>query len=612
MSSLAELIEQASNFSAEPVEPAATPPGRPALQLVGQGNKPSVPPAAWTYLGGRFELSERGARYVEEDEEGHSKETWLCSSIKVLALTRTAGSVEWGRLLEWQDDDGLPHRWAVPAAALQGDGVEVRKELAAGGLRIAPPARARGLLLALLQTAPVTARASCVDRLGWHNDTYLTADRAIGPHADSIVYQSEAMMHVDVSVRGSAEEWRESVARLAGGNSRLVLALSIAFAAPLLEPAGVEGGGVHFVGHSSTGKSTALRAAASVWGHPGRYLRTWRGTANGLEAICAQHNDGLLILDELHQCDPRELGEIVYMLGNGQGKARARRDGSARRAQSWRVLYLSSGEHKLDDRLMEIGKRSSAGQDVRLPAVPADAGCGMGIVKDLHGHANPRALVQALDAAAAATHGAVGARWLELLARDRERLLAELPAGIESYSRALVRERALGGQALRVARRFALIAAAGDLATAYGLTGWSKGEAAEAAAACFEAWLSSSGGEDQEKKRLLAQVRGFIERHGEARFEPIDSAGGLVVRDRAGFKRAVAGEPEWLVLGEVWRTEVVRGFVEDWAVRVLSESGWLKPGSDRPRVQIRTKSMGKIRAYLLTARAAGREPGETE
>jgi putative DNA primase/helicase len=51
-----------------------------------------------------------------------------------------------------------------------------------------------------------------------------------------------------------------------------------------------------------------------------------------------------------------------------------------------------------------------------------------------------------------------------------------------------------GGQIDRVARRFALAAIAGEMATDAGLTGWSKGEASQGAATCFNAWLESFGG----------------------------------------------------------------------------------------------------------------------
>lgn len=102
---------------------------------------------------------------------------------------------------------------------------------------------------------------------------------------------------------GTLESWQENVARYAVGNSRLVLAISAAFAGPLVGPCSAEGGGLHFKGASSTGKSTALHVAGSVWGggDSNGYVRSWRATANGLEGVSMGHCDTLLCLDELSQ-----------------------------------------------------------------------------------------------------------------------------------------------------------------------------------------------------------------------------------------------------------------------------------------------------------------------
>ena len=87
-----------------------------------------------------------------------------------------------------------------------------------------------------------------------------------------------------------------------------------------------ESGGFHLVGNSSTGKTTLIEAACSVWGGPA-FKRSWRATANGIEGAAALFNDCLLALDEISECDPREVGAIVYALGNGVGKQRASRTG---------------------------------------------------------------------------------------------------------------------------------------------------------------------------------------------------------------------------------------------------------------------------------------------
>jgi len=143
--------------------------------------------------------------------------------------------------------------------------------------------------------------------------------------------------------------------------------------------------GFHLRGNFSIGKSTALLLAGSVWGGWGAsgYCRNWRATSNGLEGVGRAHCDTLLCLDEMGQVDGREAGEIAYMLANGQGKSRGRKDSSSRTPAQWRLLFLSTGELSLADKMNEIGRKVRVGQEVRLVDVPADAGSNLGLFENL-------------------------------------------------------------------------------------------------------------------------------------------------------------------------------------------------------------------------------------
>ena len=170
-----------------------------------------------------------------------------------------------------------------------------------------------------------------------------------------------------------------TVGNLVAGHSRPLLAVSMAFAGPLLSVIGVDGGGINFYGQSSRGKSTCGQAAASVWGKgasPG-FVRSWRSTANALEGAAAVSTDTLLVLDELGVVDAREAVAGVYQLAAGTGKGRSTRDGSLRTSMTWRVMTLSTGELPMSAKVAEDrGRRARAGQQVRLLDIPADAGRG--------------------------------------------------------------------------------------------------------------------------------------------------------------------------------------------------------------------------------------------
>jgi uncharacterized protein (DUF927 family) len=339
------------------------------------------------------------------------------------------------------------------------------------------------------------------------------------------------------------EGWKAEIASKCVGNSRLVLCVSTAFAPPLLSIADEESGGFHIKGSSRFGKTVALRLAGSVWGGGGvnGFARTWRATSNGLEGIAEAHNDALLCLDEMGQVEAREAGEIAYMLANGTGKGRAGRDGSPRRSAQWRLIFLSTGELSLAEKLAEIGRAPKAGQEVRLVEIPADAGAGYGIFENLHGTRSGGEFAESLRAATNRQYGTPIRRFLDLLAErhsiDPAGLRQLLMQSRDEFMRKHLPQGA-SGQVRSVCGRFALVAAAGSLATAFGLTGWSDEEADWAASVCFRAWLAKRGGEgDYEIEAGIRQVIGFVEAHGSSRFECAWADPVQRIHNRVGFRQ---------------------------------------------------------------------------
>ena len=148
----------------------------------------------------------------------------------------------------------------------------------------------------------------------------------------------------------------------------------MAFAAPTLELLGKDSGGFHLHGLYSTGKSTTLALAASVWGCR---VETWRTSDNALEDTVERHNEVLLSLNEFSQVDSRKAAEVAYMLANGEGKQRLTQTSVPVRKKRWRVLFLSTGEVILADHAEAGGTRTKAGTKVRMVNLDADAGHGM-------------------------------------------------------------------------------------------------------------------------------------------------------------------------------------------------------------------------------------------
>ncbi len=490
-----------------------------------------------------------------EVEGGETRKKWVAfgSEINVLARTRTAEGEDHGLLLEVVDIDGVRHVWAMPAALLAGSGESIRAELLRLGFQpIATAGRKwRDWLFEYLISATPDDRARCVQNIGWHGAAFVLPNETIGADhgADRVFLQSAAPLDHAFHVRGSLEEWQENVAGPALGNSRLVMAIASAFAAPLLVMSGDDGGGFHLRGGSSTGKSTALFVAGSVWGGGGLggYVKNWRATDNALESTSALQNHTLLCLDELSQVDPKAAGQAAYMLANGKGKSRSGKDGQARRALEWRLIFLSTGEIALADKIREGGGQIAAGMEVRVVDLRADAGAGLGLFQDIHGAIEAAVFAQSLKAAAGQYYGTAARAFLAQIAADFDGIRDKLATLRRGFTYAALPPGA-DGQVRRVADRFALVAAAGEIASVLGVTGWPVGAARVACLRCFGDWLEERGGAGSSevptaRRRLLEA----IEVYGAARFQKWHiNADRAMITPRWGFVKTHAESDETL------------------------------------------------------------------
>lgn len=593
-----------------------------------QSDEPAEPKAAGKQpakskndlLPGGFRLAPEGVFYTGDDGESRP----VCSSLEILARTRDDKGHNWGLLVEFDDPDGAKKRWNIPARNMTGDfGKDVLGPLVDMGLRL-PGTRsgrnARNDLQSYLQGFDSNERARLVTRLGWHGPAYLLPDQQIGNSHEHLFFCDSGAQLPPISEAGTLEQWQQQIGALCAGNHRLAFVVSVAFAGPLLHLLGHESGGFHLYGDSSGGKTTHLQVAASVYGGP-RLVRSWRSTDNALESIAAAHSDGVLVLDEIGMCDPRIIGETVYMLGNGTGKARANDRGLAgRQVQEWRLLFLSTGEKTLAQHMADANKELKAGMEIRMLAVPADASKGLGMFDVLNGFEDAAALSDALKARVGKYYGTPLTAFLSALCKPGEMLgwKAMLRRTVERFiAKAL--PASASGQAHRAAARFGLAAAAGELATALGVTGWPEGTATTAAQVCLNAWLEERGGAgNMEGDAIVSRLQQVIERFGESRFTRWD---GLAAKtddhaprttDRLGFRRTVEhgmGDGVYTLvtyyfLPTAWRAEVFKGMSLTLVNRELIERGILEASAEgRAAQSVRLPGLAKTRAYVVHANA---------
>lgn len=164
----------------------------------------------------------------------------------------------------------------------------------------------RAILADWLQRSAVHEIWHIAHATGWQCGAYIMPDgEIIGQPDRPVLFNGRSSAAAGYTVKGTAEGWRHSIARLVDGNYSMMTGIAAALAAPLIGLSGSDGFGIHFYEQSSAGKTTAANVSTSLYGNPDLLRLTWYGTALGLANEAAAHNDGLMPLDEVGQgADP--------------------------------------------------------------------------------------------------------------------------------------------------------------------------------------------------------------------------------------------------------------------------------------------------------------------
>lgn len=456
------------------------------------------------------------------DEKGGYKPVFLCARLEVVCRTRDGRGEEWGKLLRFKDPDGRTHQWIMPDSMLASERGEWRSHLLRLGLKISPAKDVTVHLRNFLFIAESPSRATKVDQIGWHGDVFATPAWTIPESApERIILDDGGSGQHHYAERGSVQEWRDSVASQCAGNSLLMFAVSAAFAPILLPLRPGLGGGFHLASNTTTGKTTMLIAAGSVWGGGTKdgFAESWNSTSAGIEGMARSHNHSLLCLDEIKEIPPDKLALVAYALANGHGTARMNRDATSKNRARFELIFLSTGEMGCLTHVLSAEKRAYGGQEVRVCEIRADRGH-FGSFDNLHGFSDPARFAESLVDGALKSYGTAAPEFIRrFLACGRGVVRHRLEALMQTF-RERCRTSDMVPEVDRILNRFALVAAAGELASEWGVTGWLEGEAFRHVASEFENCIERRGTRgSSDLKRALEHVRAVLLQHSGARLQ---------------------------------------------------------------------------------------------
>lgn len=412
---------------------------------------------------------------------------------------------------------------------------------------------------------------------GWHCGAYVMPDgEVIGVPDRPVAFCGGSAAIRGYVVRGNPPDWRENVAALMRGNHSMMLGVLTGLAAPLNSLVGGGCFGIHLFAQSSAGKTTTVEAATSLYGDPEVLRLSWDATRHGLTVEAAARNDGFIPIDEIGQGGKvTEIAQAAYSLFNGVGRIQGRKEGGNREVARWKIAALSTGEEDFETFLVRGGVTPKAGQLVRLLSVP--------FIDTLffNGYSDGDEHARAIKQMASRYCGAAGREWIRWLADNKETAVRAVTEKENQWSGMLPDE--ASSQVRRVASRFALLDAVGDLAT--NITGWGPEECSVAVHAAFDDWVNDFGLENREKYQVISRARDFIQRHALTRFQPytFGKSNGDMDRQCAGRINHLAGylvsgrrddgKPEYHIIPSVFDEEILCGISRSYGCKVLEEAG---------------------------------------
>ena len=522
----------------------------------------------------RFDTDNRGVWWinVRTDKDGDiiEAEPLLLSDPIDIIGTGQDNDGAYYRIIKFKDKITRQQKTAaLPQAEIAGG--KCWERLGFYGLFIESNPTKRRKLADYLQKEGSPTAFTITDRAGWHEDSYIMPSGETITATDkdpAIIYNGDTSQAKAYQPNGELTDWQQSIARYAVGNSRLCLALGASFAAPLLSLLNEESGGFHLMGDSSDGKTTAAKVALSVWGKPSGSLLSWSGTKIGFSNTAAARNDGLLVLDEIGQASPHVIGDTVYSVMNGINKVQGAKQGGNRALSRWKVMMFSTGEKTPDSILKHHKGDWNAGQAARLPSIRAAAQ--YGIYDTLHGFEDGALLSEHIAQSAEKYHGTAGRLFIRQLLDDLEQAKQQATERMAAFM-ATIPE--LSGQARRVAKRFAIAAAALELAAP--VTGLPVGVGMAGVKKCFDEWLEANGSGKHEDRRIIEQAEDFIAQHalGTRFMEWSDKS---TNKDHAGYRKQEGEKLELWVIRRVFADEIAQSFDEAKVCRVLADNGLLK------------------------------------
>ena len=204
-------------------------------------------------------------------------------------------------------------------------------------------------------------------RLGWQRDgSFLLPDAHIrmDKHQQLKLFPAEGMDPIMKSLRtgGTWEGWL-NVAEMLREHPLAMLSIYASVAAVMQHITRCANFAVDWSNETSSGKTTSLRVAASVWGYPADdddegFIYSWDSTKVWVERAAGFLHSLPVILDETKRVkNKQQVADVLYDFCSGKGRGRGTLQG-VDKSNTWNTVLLSTGEQRLTSFTNDGGVRA--------------------------------------------------------------------------------------------------------------------------------------------------------------------------------------------------------------------------------------------------------------
>lgn len=184
-----------------------------------------------------------------------------------------------------------------------------------------------------------------------------------GIYNEKLIYKHHKCIGVDstyegekeIKPKGNRETYVKMIEEDVIGHPPLELIVSISLSSVLLgyigEELSLDTQIVHLYGNSTTGKSTALKLAISLFGYPDVKKNGLFSTYNATENALIKQLEGIkgvpFAFDEISMSKINNFSQMIYKIANGVEKSRLNSKSEQIKKEPWLTTIMSNGEKSL-------------------------------------------------------------------------------------------------------------------------------------------------------------------------------------------------------------------------------------------------------------------------